>query len=281
MDFSNLLVGSDPEAMIIDTTTGKMISAVGLIPGTKENPESIGNGCYIQADNVNVEWCVPPTQDPEDFIKNIRYCVQYTNSILPQGHRVLLRSSHVFDSDQLTTPEALEFGCDADFCVYNDDLYKPNEKPAAADPNLRSCGGHIHLGHPYLSNPQKGAGFIRNIIEPTLGVALVVLDMDTRRKELYGKAGAVRYKPYGIEYRTPSNLWLSSEELVRLTFKIIYDFAPTFSSANSPFKILYRDLGPEKATSQYIRSIINENKLEQAKEIMTVLGIEVPVLTTK
>jgi len=44
-----------------------------------------------------------------------------------------------------------------------------------------------------------------------VGFRLAEVDKDTRRRELYGKAGAIRFKPYGIEYRTPSNYWIMSE----------------------------------------------------------------------
>lgn len=281
MKIDNLLIGSDPEAMIMEVATGKMISAVGLIPGTKDVPVSIGNGCYIQADNVNVEWCLPPTQDPKDFAKNLKYCIKYTNSILPQGLRVLLNSSHEFDVDQLQTPEALEFGCDQDFCIYNEDINEPNPKPTSTNPNLRSCGGHIHFGAVSLINPIASIRFLKTRIEPLLGVALVALDPDTRRKELYGKAGAFRLKPYGIEYRTPSNFWLSSEGLIDFVFELIYTRAINICEEDAPYRVLFKDAGPEFGAPEFIQSVINENKVEQALKIMDVLDVKLPVLTTK
>lgn len=280
MQINNLLIGSDPEAMIIHQESGKMISAVGLIPGTKEEPVSIGNGCYIQADNVNVEWCLPPSDDPVDFTKNLKYCVDYTNKILPQGHRVLLKSSHIFDDDQLLTPEALEFGCDQDYCIYNVDTGSPNPKPAAANPNLRSCGGHIHFGSINLINQQDAIYFLKTHVEPILGIALVALDPDQRRKELYGKAGAFRYKPYGIEYRTPSNFWLTTPELIHFVFELIYTRMVGVRPEDLPYRVLFKDMGPEFAAPAFIQSVINENKVEQAMKIMSVLDIKLPVLTT-
>ncbi|MCW8826503.1 MAG: hypothetical protein OQK78_08770, partial [Gammaproteobacteria bacterium] len=44
-----------------------------------------------------------------------------------------------------------------------------------------------------------------------LGVPSVLIDPDNDRRELYGKAGAYRNKPYGLEYRTLSNFWIHTE----------------------------------------------------------------------
>jgi len=52
-----------------------------------------------------------------------------------------------------------------------------------------------------------------------LGVWSVLHDTDMRRRELYGAAGAYRPKKYGVEYRTMSNFWLRSPQLMREVHK--------------------------------------------------------------
>jgi len=47
-----------------------------------------------------------------------------------------------------------------------------------------------------------------------LGVPSVLIDDGKERKKLYGKAGAYRYKPYGVEYRTLSNFWVFEPGLI-------------------------------------------------------------------
>ena len=47
-----------------------------------------------------------------------------------------------------------------------------------------------------------------------VGTYMCIIDPPeaSRRRELYGKAGAFRPKSYGVEYRTPSNSWLTTPE---------------------------------------------------------------------
>ncbi len=51
-----------------------------------------------------------------------------------------------------------------------------------------------------------------------LGIPSLLLDKDEERRHLYGKAGAFRPKPYGVEYRVLSNFWLKSPELMRWVY---------------------------------------------------------------
>jgi hypothetical protein len=48
-----------------------------------------------------------------------------------------------------------------------------------------------------------------------LGLPSLLEDNDTRRRELYGKAGACRLKSYGPEYRTLSNYWIWDDATIQ------------------------------------------------------------------
>jgi hypothetical protein len=56
-------------------------------------------------------------------------------------------------------------------------------------------------------------------LDAYLGIPSLEWDKDTLRRRLYGKAGAFRPKPYGVEYRTLSNAWLKNEMLVRYVYR--------------------------------------------------------------
>jgi hypothetical protein len=78
-------------------------------------------------------------------------------------------------------------------------------------------------------------------------------DPDPIRRRLYGKAGACRYKPYGVEYRVLSNFWVTSAITRRLVWNRMQ--AALYAMSN--------DFLPETAasyTTRLIRSIDNSER---------------------
>jgi hypothetical protein len=76
--------------------------------------------------------------------------------------------------------------------------------------------GHIHVGY---NNPDDKTSFeIAKAMDLFLGVGSVLLDKDTQRRSLYGKAGAMRLKSFGMEYRTLSNFWIFDDKLISWVF---------------------------------------------------------------
>ena len=86
-----------------------------------------------------------------------------------------------------------------------------NPRPKADDPNLRSCGGHVHIG---MKGSKDEKMAVIQYADLVLGVPSVKMDKGITRKKLYGKAGAMRFKPYGVEYRVLSNFWIFDPKLV-------------------------------------------------------------------
>lgn len=196
-------VGADPELFLKDSSD-KLISAIGRIGGTKDDPSPIGNGCFLQEDNVSVEFNIPPCQSLEEFKKHIQYNLDtIVEKVKAEGLFLNIVASGSFSPDQLADERALVFGCDPDFNAWTKKMNRP---PRSKDASLRSAGGHIHVGY-----RDADPFHIARCMDLYLGVPSVLKDEDTRRRELYGSAGACRRKPYGVEYRTLSNFWIRDE----------------------------------------------------------------------
>lgn len=206
-------LGTDTELFASDAA-GRHRALCGLVGGTKEEPKPMKDmpvGFAYQEDNVAVEFNIPPCDSSSvwtsyvmaarDWIKN-----QLTESL---GLSISPSCAVSFDKMELTHPNALEFGCEPDY-----DAWKmiENQKPTCDDPTLRTAGGHIHVGTSEVDMVQG----VRNM-DLFLGVPSVLLDDKPEaviRRQLYGKHGAMRPKPYGWEYRVLSNFWVFDDKLI-------------------------------------------------------------------
>jgi hypothetical protein len=204
-------IGADPELFLIDGK-GKFISAVGLIGGTKANPRPIGMGAAVQEDNVAVEFNIMPASQENRFVDHLQHALEYLmNYTADKGYFLSITASKVFDEDQLKKPAARVFGCDPD---YNAWTGRVNPRPESPNPSLRSAGGHVHIGFPDIDQLA-----LARWCDITMGLYSVLEDDDKDRRMIYGKAGAFRKKAYGIEYRTLSNYWIKSPDLMRKIFR--------------------------------------------------------------
>lgn len=214
INLETVLFGADPEAFVKDKNTGEIVSAIGLIPGDKDNPHKISEqGHAIQTDNVMVEFCIPASKNPLEIFGHMTYCLDVINTMLPDNIETVIQASAILDKRHLKSKQARTFGCDPDFNVYT---LSPNIAPDSKG-NLRSAGGHIHVGYdePNFQNNLK----IIRAMDLFLGVPSILLDKDTERKKMYGKAGAYREKPYGVEYRVLSNFWIKDQVSVEWAYK--------------------------------------------------------------
>jgi len=205
-------LGADPELFMKDANDAFM-SAVGLIGGSKHDPRPlpIGDGFAVQEDNVAVEYNIPPSNGRDEFVTNIQRAMDYlTDMVGQQGLKfVNVSATTEFPLIQLLQPAAMEFGCDPDFNAWQ--AGKRNPRPKADVHTLRTCGGHVHVGHEFESK-ESIHDFIKHM-DLFLSVPSVFQDKGELRKQLYGKAGAFRVKPYGCEYRSLSNYWVFDPKL--------------------------------------------------------------------
>lgn len=205
-------LGADPEFFAAKEGVHK--SLIGLLGGTKNKPlpvlESFMKGFAIQEDNVTGEFNIPPAHDVEDWIDYINIMnAESARRLDKLGLNVSRAASAIFPDDQLEDPRAHVFGCDPDFDAWTLQLNPPPNLP---HPNMRSCGGHIHIG--IECNEETKVGIVRGL-DIVVGSWLGLHDPDKEREKIYGKPGAMRFKPYGLEYRRPSNYWTFQDNTFR------------------------------------------------------------------
>lgn len=241
-----MMLGSDPELFL--KRGNDYVSAIGLIGGSKDHPKPVkelGKGYYIQEDNVALEYNTPPARTQGAWTQAHNRMLEYLGNFLAKKNlQYSVDASVSFPKDQLAHPKAMVFGCDPDFNVWD---LEPNPRPHSADPFLRSCGGHVHVSFRGTNSEKILLG---RKMDMCLGLWSVINDPDARRRELYGKAGSIRFKPYGIEYRTLSNFWLKSPDWISMVYQL-----SAVALALPHNKIVD------------VSGIINEGKVEEAKVI--------------
>ena len=121
------------------------------------------------------------------------------------------------------------FGCAPSTNVYQ----KPEDAKIKVNPKKylkRSAGGHIHMGWhagywgggndtPKMKDTMENAAVLVPILDLVVANTCVLVDRDpgnVERRANYGRVGEYRPKEYGIEYRTMSNFWLRSYQLMSL-----------------------------------------------------------------
>lgn len=206
-------IGCDPEIFLKDQHNN-FKSVIGLLGGDKWVPRKlseVGHACL--EDNVAVEFNIPPCDSFESFAAEVKRTMEMVKEILPANLHYDQSSAISFPETELACDAAWVFGCEPD---YNAWTMEENPKPHADDKNLRSAGGHIHVGSDLAkTSPIE----VVRAMDLFLGVPSVTLDEGTLRRKLYGGAGAFRPKDYGVEYRTLSNFWIFKDELIHWAYQ--------------------------------------------------------------
>lgn len=205
-----ITIGADPE-IFLGSESNSPVSAEGIIPGEKHSPFQADPDIQIMIDNVAAEFAVSPSENIKDFTEKIEKGKGLLGLYAAaNGLKILPSISTLFPEDQLQTTNAQTFGCDPDLNIYG----RPERKPV--HPNLRSVGGHVHLGCQLaIDNPEVVVG----LFDLLLGMPLFYYDREWDRASLYGKMGTYRKKEYGVEYRTLSNSWIWSKHLTNVVFE--------------------------------------------------------------
>ena len=253
-----LKVGADPE-MFVHLGGFGFVSPHDFFPGSKKEPYAVQAGA-LQVDGLAAEINVLPATTREDFVNNFNTVYAAAQSFLkPKMSFARIPAVQFRDSYYKELPESLkEVGCDPDYCAWEGG--KRNPTPVLQE-NLRVAGGHLHLGfgEDFNSNDLLYQTFCCDLakqLDCLIGTWDTAFETDGRRKRSYGTAGALRYKPYGFEYRTPSNRWTQNAHSTGLMFDLVQK---AFRDYNNGIRYF------DKYTD--VRRVINESERETARKI--------------
>lgn len=243
-----LTIGCDPEIFLRDKATKKFVSAHNLLPGNKREPHPVERGT-IQVDGMAAEIGIDPSESRSTFRNRVVHVMEQLRTIIP-NHELVFEPICEFSEDvwATTPPEAKELGCDPDYDAYTGEQ---NPRPNG-EVQYRTASGHIHLGWTEgmdINDPGhiEACRMMGRQLDFYVGLPAMYCDNDSRRRKLYGKGGAIRIKPYGVEYRTPSNFWLKHTALMEWIHR----------SACEAYNALYKGVDLYAKLGEQARNVIN------------------------
>lgn len=264
MTFPTVRIGADPEIFVLDQHK-KFVSAFGLITGDKQNPTKVEKGA-VQVDGMALEFNIDPANYELEFVTNVQTVMAILGSMVPGYELAPVPVAH-FTQEYLDAQpdEAKILGCEPDYNAYTGGV---NIKPDAKRP-MRTASGHVHIGwtngvDTETPDHNEACRAVTQQMDVVLGLPSLFYDADTERREMYGKAGCYRRKPYGAEYRTLSNAWLLSAERMAWVYRNAVKGMQALFEGNAFYQQV-KDV-PE---------IINTSDKKRAEKIIRDLNLEV------
>lgn len=244
INLSTVQFGTDAE-IFLRTITKQPIPVCGMVGGTKDNPlqlEGLGKGFAVQEDNAALEFNIAATHSHDQFYSSIMDATTVIQSkYLPST--VYLdweNASLVFSEAYLRIPEMNVFGCDPDYNAWTMQVNSPPRPPV---PGFRSAAAHVHLSWKNIdgSDPTDDDRLELVRLADTFAVLPYIPkenEADQKRRQLYGKAGSFRPKPYGIEHRVLSNSWINGRSRCTQTLR---DYTAAMVALNYGIKVDPKD----------------------------------------
>jgi hypothetical protein len=201
--------GSDPEIFLLDKE-GSVVPSKVLLGESKFEVSNVGE---VVQDGFQVELHPYDSFCRQIAASNIAYLItEFDKHVREKGYMLSFAHGYTLkkkEFERLPVEERV-FGCNPTVNAYDEFLKKPSGETV----RLRTGGGHIHLALPHgVRGNAKYAEKLVRVLDILVGNTCVLFDQteaSTKRRKYYGRAGEFRMKPYGIEYRVPSNFWLRS-----------------------------------------------------------------------
>lgn len=241
MTKSKILIGCDPE-VFVHTKDNTPVSAHDLVSGDKLTPSPVPNGA-IQKDGVAAEFNILPADSENDFVLKINCVRDHLLAAVREKNKdyiLIAKPTVKFTRRQwLAIPDdAKELGCEPDYSAYNPKI--PNIRPGT-NKFMRTGSGHVHISWGRVNEDYRDDEKYRENLstliwhfDKHLYPQSLLWDDDVERQELYGKKGAFRPKPYGVEYRTLSNAWLNAEKTIRYVYRTVHSCTENWLDGANP-----------------------------------------------
>lgn len=221
----NITVGSDPEAFFVKPNARSVYPA-GLIFDAQFGMDTLEvQGGSLIVDGAALEFQPLPSLDPGEVVANLKELLQHGLDMATAAQKQLAILPELrFDLSWCEqNPELGIFGCSPDQSAWGEGC-RPATINAAEHP-WRYAGCHIHVGivddQDYFMRDDRITNVSR-ALDRTVGLASMVLsnNRDKQRRGVYGRPGIFRHQPWGMEYRTPSNMLLRSPQVMEFIFKL-------------------------------------------------------------
>lgn len=258
MSKKEFTIGADPELFIFNTENKEFIPSFEIFKGGKRNPEIFYEEYAVLSDNAMVEFNIPPSDNELDFITRLNTAMEYIQRRLPENCFLTVDEEAEFSKQYTKNERFMEFGCAPQKNMYN----IPGKHPYEIPENIRFAGGHIHIG----INGQFDKKRLVKFLDIFVGLPLLTYKNKISRQDFYGMPGNFRDTSYGLEYRTPSNNWLKSNESISNLYQSVnkavqlcFDKSIKELSDNEIIEAFYFKTRREAILSNYmIEEIIKE-----------------------
>jgi hypothetical protein len=235
----NTLFGTDPEIFVVDDDGNCVPPAAlredfGLVFSDEKTLLRDDEWSIIE-DGAATEINLEPTDDPDVMNKRLDDAINGVTSFMRDNYdlNTLIFPTVPFNVKKYWTERGedfrncVRFGCDPDLDIYSG---KYSEEVTADDVPERFGGGHIHM-----QAPPDNMGFFDDayyhttiLLDAFVGNSAVAfrrpntgwVEAEKKRLKYYGRPGKIRLQEYpdgtkGIEYRTPSNFWITDPDVSR------------------------------------------------------------------
>lgn len=270
INFVSISFGADPEFFF--SKGGKIIGSEKVLPkdgvhqlSKNDNGDVVQDDKLIVIDGVQAEFNVLPSTCRQSFSGNLRSCFLHLYDQMQQkGVEADFSQSIKISEEELKTldKQNQKFGCSPSKNAYKESKIDVNPLKYT----YRSAGGHLHFGDTGSSYTKAVLAKHKEVVQMLdiiVGNTCVLLDRDEgniERRKVYGKAGEYRTPAHGLEYRTLSNFWMRSYQLMSFVLALSR-FAISVANDNAVSKEILSKVDMAK-----IQKAINKNDYDLAYE---------------